>query len=240
MSASLYITNSVEFNKILQACADASSRTFPQFINGQGLRMASFAVQETQRADASAIAAKLGQTSTRIRSLRNGAMLKHPRRVFSSRASLDLYRIINWRRERTGRKPLGGKAMSVPARKMRAAALRSTAFIAAGWIYAVRGLARAVGYAESKPTGPKLGTKISGKEKGWVNPAKFALNAQVACEIGNTSLIAMSEARTGSRPGNPLPIAWRGLVRARDLTARDMLEHLAQKLRPILNQYSAT
>lgn len=242
MSAELKIAVQ-EFNRAAQACIEHSERTYPQFLNGQGLRLGSFAVRETEKSDASKISAELGQVSTRIRNLKTGAFLSRRsgsrggfgRKVYSSESSQDLYRIINWRRVRTGKKPVGGKAMSKPARKMRAASLRSPGFIAAGWIFAVKGLARAVGYS------PFLDTKtprMSGKQKGWVNPARTAINSRVDCTLGNTSLLAQSEDRTGRRPGNPMPIATRGLARAYALTTKDMLDHLAKKLRPVFAQFS--
>ncbi len=236
MSPVKFTFNNAEFNRVLQHVANASSRTYPQFLNGQALRMASFAVRETERADTSMIAAKLGQVSTRIVSLRGGKMLKRPRRVFSSKASLDLYRIINWRRKRTGKAPIGGAEMSVKARQIRGAALSSTAFIASGWIYAVRVLSKLAGYTVANAY---KGPKMTGQEKGWVTPARFALSAQVACTMGNSALLAISAGRTGARSGRPLAVAVRGMVRARNLTARDMLDHLAKKLQPVLNQFSA-
>lgn len=231
-----------DFQRAAELCIQRSERTYPQFLNGQGYRLATFAMRETARADAGKIAVTLGQVSTRIRNKRTGGLLKSSfaktQRQFTSKASLDLYRIINWRRARTGKKPIGGKAMSKPARRMRSAALRSTAFIAAGWVYAIKGLAKAVGYAEFKDSKP-TGARMTGKAKGWVNPAKLAFNSVVKCEIGNTSLLAQSASRTGSRKGNPMPIAQRGLTLAYQLTRKDMLEHLAKKIAPVLKQSSA-
>src|SRR5687767_5645690 len=65
MSASLEIPTR-EFNRAAELCIQHSERTYPAFLNGQGLRLASFAVRETERAEASMIGAKLGQVSTRI------------------------------------------------------------------------------------------------------------------------------------------------------------------------------
>lgn len=228
--------NTQDFNRVLAKVAAESERTYPQFLNGQSLRLASFALRETERADVNKIAWSLGQSDRRFTNKRTGAALKTPKRVYSSASSLNLYRIVNWRRKRAGLEPLGGQAMSAPARRMRAATLRSAGFIASGWIYAVRGLSRLAGYSDRIPT---KGVKVSGQPKGYVLPARFAINSNVTCEIGNTSLLGVSAARTGLRPGRPMKIAMKGLAIAKDLTAKDMLAHLARKLQPVLNQYSA-
>lgn len=225
-----------EFNKAIELCIKHTERTYPEFMNGQGLRVASFAIQETDKADANKIAWQLGQTDRRFVNKRTGGQLKTPRRVYgNSRASLSLYRIINWRRKRTGKRPLGGQEMSSVARKMRAASLRSTGFIASGWIPAVKGLSRLVGY---HPRTERI--KTSGAVKGWVRPATFALNSKVVCELGNSALLAMSADRTGKRPGNPLPIANKGIARAMIRTSRDMMDHLVKKLMPVFSRYQAT
>lgn len=229
--------NAAEFGRVLQRVAEESSRTYPQFLNGQALRLASFAIQHTEKADANKIAWTLGQTDRRYVNKRTGKTLKTPRRVFgNSAASLNLYRIVNWRRVRAGKEPLGGKAMSKPARAFRAASLRSTSFIASGWVTAVRGLSRLAGYSDR--TSVKL-PKTSGAQKGFVNPATPAINSEVSCTIGNTALLAESARRTGARKGAPMQKAQRGLAIARDLTAKDMLKHLADKVRPVLQKFSA-
>lgn len=244
MSAASLTVATEEFRRAAELCIVHSERTYPQFLNGQGLRLSSFAVKHTQKADTGTIAAQLGQVSTRIRNKKTGGMLSRRSdgrrgfgvREFSSAASRDLYRIINWRRTRTGKNAIGGKEMSKPARRMRSATLRSPGFIAAGWIYAVKGLAKAVGYSEFLDT--KV-PKMSGEPKGWVNPARAAINSIVTCTMGNTSLLGRSAERTGLRNGNPMPVAQKGLTLAYQLTAKDMLDHLAKKLQPVFNQFSA-
>lgn len=229
-------TNAAEFGRVLERAYAESSRTFPEFLNGQALRLATNAIQQTEKADANKIAWSLGQTDRRYVNKRTGKALKTPKRVFgSSAASLNLYRIVNWRRVRAGKEPLGGKAMSKPARAMRAASLRSTGFIASGWVSAVRGLSRIAGYADRKSvTMPRA----TGAQKGFVQPATPAINAVVSCTIGNTALLAETARRTGLRKGAPMRKAERGLSVARDLTAKDMLAHLARKLQPVLNKFA--
>lgn len=225
-----------EFDRAVAECIKHTERTYPEFINGQALRLASFALRETERADAGKIAWNLGQTDLRFTNKRTGAKLKKARRVFgSSAASINLYRIVNWRRKRAGLKPLGGKEMSGPARRMRGAALRSTGFIASGWVWAIRGMARAVGYSADA----SRSTKVSGSPKGYAQPARFTISSNASVEIGNTALLAVSAARTGKRQGRPMPIAQKGLSRAFILTARDMIEHLRSKLIPVFNRFSA-
>jgi hypothetical protein len=209
----------------------------PDFINGQAYRLALDAVNATQRADANKIAWSLGQTDRRFVNKRTGGMLKTPRRVYgSSAASLNLYRIVNWRRARTNKAGIAGAEMSAAARRMRAAALRSTAFIASGWLWAIKRLAVAT---RDKKGQVRFPLKLSGQPKGWARVATFTLNGVVACEIGNTSLLEISKARTGLRPGNPMPIAERGMAIARHMTASNMIEHLRGKLQPVLNRFSA-
>ena len=238
MSESVSITmNTAEFSRVLARVAEESSRTYPQFLNGQGLRLASFAVRETQRANPDTIAQKLGQTGTQTTNKRTGKALKKAKRIYKgSAASLALYKIVNWRRARAGKEPLGGKAMGKAARSVRAASLRSTGFIASGWVYAVRGLARLAGYGDRINVNQP---RVSGEAKGYAVPAVSALSSVVTCEIGNTSLIAESAKRTGSRRGAPLKTANRGIEVAMALTAKDMLAHLARKLQPVLDQHSA-
>jgi hypothetical protein len=234
MSASLTLSVA-EFRRAAELCVKHTERTYPEFINGQALRLASFAVRETQKADVNKIAWSLGQTDKRTTNARTGAQLKTARRVYgNTAASLSLYKIVNWRRKRAGKAPLGGQAMSSVARKVRGAALRSTGFIASGWVYSVRHLARVVGY---RPLTKEA--KISGKPKGYAIPARSVISGKVACEIGNTSLLETSAPRTGSRKGRPTPIGAKGLDRAHWLTAKDMMNHLAQKLAPVIKPFSA-
>jgi hypothetical protein len=228
--------NEAEFNRVLERVYAESSRTFPEFLNGQGLKLATTAIQQTEKADTNKIAWSLGQTDRRYVNKRTGKALKMPKRVFgSSAASLNLYRIVNWRRVRANKKPLGGTAMSKPARALRAASLKSTGFISSGWVTAVRGLSRIAGYADRKSvTMPRA----TGDPKGYVTPATRAIDAVVSCVIGNTALLGETAARTGSRKGAPMRKAERGLSVARDLTAKDMLAHLARKLQPVLNKFA--
>jgi hypothetical protein len=229
--------NTADFGRVLQQVAAESSRTFPEFLNGQAFRLATLAVRETEKADANKIAWQLGQTSKRTVNKRTGAQLKTAKRVYAgTAASLSLYKILNWRRKRAGKEPLGGKEMSGPARKFRAAALRSTGFIGSGWVWSIRELAKTIGIRPL--AGTKL-PKVGGAAKGYANPARFALSGVVTSEIGNTSLLAESSQRTGSRPGRPMVIAARGLGVAMNLTAKDMLAHLARKLQPVLDRHSA-
>ena len=229
--------NTARFNRVLQRVFAQSSRTFPDFINGQAYRLALDAVNATERADANRIAWSLGQTDRRFLNKRTGGKLKTPRRVYgNSAASLNLYRIVNWRRKRRGSAPLGGQAMSGPARKLRAAALRSTGYIASGWLWAIKRLAIAT---RDKKGQIRFPVKLSGKPKGYARVATFTLNGVVACEIGNTALLAVSAARTGLRKGNPMRVAERGLAIARQMTAANMIEHLRQKLQPVLDRHSA-
>jgi hypothetical protein len=87
---------------------------------------------------------------------------------------------------------------------------------------------------------PAQKVKASGAVKGWVRPATFALNSKVVCELGNSALLAISADRTGRRSGAPMAVARRGIAKAQIRTARDMMDHLVQKLMPVFSKYSAT
>ena len=231
--------NAAKFNQVLAQVNAASSRSYPKFLNGQALRLASYAIHNTKKADANKIAWQLGQTDRRFTNLRTGGKLKTPKRIYgNSEASLGLYRIVNWRRKRSNKPAISGEKMSVVARKLRARALKSVGYIASGWIYSVKELSRMVGY-EDRVAATKSPARMTGKTKGYVIPATFAINSKVNCTIANLALIEESSARTGRRKGNPMPIAERGLAIARQLTANNMMEHLRKKLQPVLNAHSA-
>jgi hypothetical protein len=229
--------NVKEFSRVLAQVNEASSRTYPEFVNGQAYRLALDAYLHTPWVGEEKIALQLGRIGTQFRNKRTGANLKKRKAIYSSKASLDLYRIVNWRRKRGGQKPLGGKEMSKVARAARAAMIRSGGFIGGGWLYAVNKLKRIVRDSKSAALNHKV--KMSGQDKGWANPASFTLNGVVTCEIGNSALLQTSSARTGKRPGKPFILAQKGLEIARYHTAQNMLAHLAEKLQPVLTKHSA-
>jgi hypothetical protein len=237
--------NAPDFNKVLAKVNEHSERTYDAFINGQGLRVASFAVRETEKANAAKLKASLWSLYGGKESAGEGKKIyKNQYGSFSRRASRwskaggakpMVYLLVNAARRARGEKRLAGAEMSRAAKKLVGARVRAVAFIKSGWVWSIRTLSAAVGYS-ARAGGA---ASVSGKPKGYAKPARRAINSTVTCEIGNTALIAESAARTGSRKGSPMTIAERGLARARDLTAKDMIAHLAKKLQPVLNKFSA-
>lgn len=236
MSAEMKM-NVADFNKVLRQVAEASSRTYPEIVNGQAYRLALDAYLHTPWVGEEKIALALGRVGTQVRNKRTGAKLKKAKAIYSSRQSLDLYRIVNWRRKRGGKEALGGKAMSKVARAARAAILRSGGYVGGGWLYAVNKLKRITRGLKSEALNHNV--KMSGAAKGGANPATFQLSGMVTCEVFNTALIAKSSARTGNRPGRPMILAQKGLEIARAYTAQNMLEHIRSKLQPVLTKHSA-
>lgn len=226
MSAEIKI-DFTEFNRAAEQAIRHSERTYPQFINGQALAVASRAIKETDRADASRIASELAKnvtTKTRVST-------KTGKTKTSYRYSVDqntlAARIINARLVDRGEKPIWGKELTKAARRMVGARLKAVNFIRSGWIYAVRTLAASVGYS----AGPRDGARMTGQPKGYAIPARSAISSMVTTEIGNTALL--QDKRT------PLPVAQRGLQAALNFVAKDMLDHLAKKLQPVFQEVSA-
>ena len=229
--------NVAEFNKVLNQVAAVSSRTYPEIVNGQAYRLALDAYLHTPWVGEEKIALTLGHVGTQFRNKRTGASLKRKKNIYSSKQSLDLYKIVNWRRVRGGLKALGGKEMSKVARKARAAMLRSGGYVGGGWLYAVNKLKRITRGLKTQALNHKV--KMSGADKGGAIPATSTISGMVTCEVFNTSLIAKSSPRTGNRTGKPLILAQRGLEIARAYTAQNMLDHIREKLQPVLDRHSA-
>lgn len=212
-----------EFNKAAEQCIRESERTYPQFINGQLLAVASRALKATAAASKDRIAVEMGQVATSIKG----------RRIYRTDTASLAHRIINARRARAGLPLIWGNELDQAARKMVASRLRAVNFIRSGWIYAIRTLARAVGY-RSEATDQSA--RMSGTPKGRAVPANRAFDSIVEGLVENTALLTVSKSGTQS---NPMPVAQKGLQTAIDETRRDMLDHLAEKLRPIFKSHSA-
>lgn len=225
------------FNRSAERLLEHSSRAMPEFINGQGLAVASRAIKHTEKASADHIATMLGQTGTQVGYLDkkgNYKRYKRARRVFSAEENSFAARIINKRRHDAGEKPLFGDALVNAVRKLIMARVRSTSFIKSGWVWAVRELSKAVGYTPKGATGAGDATRARGAAKGYAIPAKFTLNGPVVCEIGNSSLIESSRLNPGHH-SNPTPIAAKGLQIALNETAADMEQELARRMQPIFS-----
>lgn len=219
-----------EFNAALKRVAEKSSRTFAQSCNAKGLHLASAAIRLTEKADVNKIAYELGQVATRALS-RSGAKLKRPKRIFGDIDSNSLaYRIVASRMREKGESFTEDEIIK-KAVQMRSARLRSVAFIRSGWIYAVRGLAKHVGYADQKHSKSDV-ARMRGLPKGFVVPARDSSTMVSQCTIGNSALIH-------HRGAGPMGVAERGLRLAMAEVISDMLTHLAKKLNPIFKEHSA-
>jgi hypothetical protein len=222
------------FERSAERLLEHSSRTMPEFINGQGLAVASRAIKHTEKANADQIAAMLGQVGTKVVRSRKTGKLRKGARVYSAEENTFAARIINKRRHDAGQKPLSGPFLADAVRKMINARVRSVSFIKSGWVWAVRELSKAVGYRPKGATGAGDATRAKGAAKGYAKPATFTLSGPVVCEIGNSSLIEVSRLNP-SHHSNPTPIAAKGLQMALDETAADMAQELARRMQPIFD-----
>lgn len=220
------------FNKSAERLLEHTSRTMPEFANGQMLRCASFAQDFTQKANADAIAQLLGQVGTTVVRSRKTGAFKKGRRIFSAEENSFAARIINSRLKKLGQALLWGQALADAVRKMINARIRSAAFILSGWNTAIATLAAVAGYKNGKRSSKSR--KIT-PGIGWAEPAKFTLSGPVVCTIANTALIEQSK-RDPERHSNPMPVAERGLQLGLRATTADMDQHYAEKFQPIFSQ----
>lgn len=223
-------TNIAEFNRLLNQCAQESSRTYPQVVNGQGLALSVGAIRNTEKADANAIAVELGQIATQRNVSRKGRVSF--KRIYRTDLSSLAHIIVNARRKKAGQPMIWGPELDKEARRMIGARLRAVAFVRSGWIYAIRTLSKFVGYADRREKTTGLSARMTGQPKGFAQPAQRALSDVVTCTIGNTALIQ----HDGQ---NPYPIAEAGLQRAMTERIADMRRHLEEKLGKVFRKYSA-
>jgi len=218
-----------EFQAAADLAVQYTSRTVPQFINGQLLRVASWAIKLTKKGNPDEIALTLGQVASRF-SVSKKTGKRRIQRVYSQEENTFAARLINAGRKKKGQPPLFGKALVDAVRKLISRRVRSVAFIVAGWIPGIKTLSKAVGYSE------ELSVRKRGQDKGAARPATFSLSNEIKGSIENTALL--TENRYGSH-GNPMPIAQPALQQAMSLTAKDMMEHLHKKLQPEMNTLNA-
>jgi hypothetical protein len=81
------------------------------------------------------------------------------------------------------------------------------------------------------------GAKQYGGPKGSAVPAVFSLRSVVTAVIENTAFHA--KLKHPSKPRDPSPVGIRGLQRAMDFVARDMIAELARRLDPDFRKASA-
>lgn len=139
-------------------------------------------------------------------------------------------RILGARFRETGRFGVKGATMERRVHNLIAMAIRSSGFIASGWIGARNALWSLV---RRKPAGLRSisDARQYGKPKGSAMPAAFSLRSKIQAIIVNSALLA----RQGHPPapgGDPMPVAVKGLQSALNVAAKDMLSELARRLNP--------
>ena len=141
-----------EFKRTLEKYAAVSKRSIPEIVNTKAFFVARRAVVETEKADSSKV-----------------------RRFFNKGTQEIVGKIINARRGKAGKKGLYGDAMAEAQMMMKAARLRSIAFIKSGWLPAIKTLEKFVKYkrgAARNEEGSATGrAAIVGKPKGRAKPA---------------------------------------------------------------------
>lgn len=225
------------FSSVCDMVVQDSSRTYPDFANGQMLAVAVRAIKHTVRANGEAIAHLMGQIATKVPKMVQGqrGKTRFSHRIFRTDTYSFAARIINARRKKAGQPMIWGDELDAAARGLIARRLRSVGFIKSGWIWAIRKLSKTVGYSVSNYEGA---ARPSGQPKGDAIPAQgglAVLSGDISATIINTALLAAGKYSRG----NPLPIAEAGLQAALNETSADMLDHWATKLQPILDKYSA-
>lgn len=197
--------NDKEFQRTLKEYARVcKSRTIPEIVNTKAFFIARRAVVETEKADAGKI-----------------------RAFFNKGTQAIVGKIINFRRGQRGEKGLYGDEMKEAQAMMKAARLRSVAFIKSGWLPAIKTLSKLVpskrGAARSEE-GDRTGrAKIVGQEKGKAKPATGGWLAKAI-------ITNMADARHDTR--NALLVkGGAGLQKAIDYEEKKTREYIEEKLR---------
>ena len=238
-----------EFNAALALAVEESSRSASQVINAQAGYLAKRAFDLTLRANAAKYMHELGVIGYKLTKRKRGGFGKGKfilggethssgrgkNKVTTTYGKGDTFaeRIIR-KRERDKGSP-GGKMtddeVMVKARKMIAARVRASGFIASGWIWAIRSLFNAYNAegdkdAPRKPGGSMRGAKASGAPKGGATPAVLNLKLAVA-RVWNSAILS----------DGAMKIARSALEQALRVSAADMIQHvrnkLARKLKPL-------
>ena len=142
-----------EFKKTLDNYLKFTRRTIPEIVNTKAFFIARAAVVYTPKADSSKV-----------------------RKFFSKSTQKIVGMIINKRRGERGEKGLYGDEMAEAQAMMKAARLRSVAFIKSGWLPAIKTLGKLIpsksGAMRSEEGDATGRTKQVGQEKGKCSPAK--------------------------------------------------------------------
>lgn len=217
-----------EFKAAAEALWLKSSRTFPGFVNGQMLKVASEAIKATDKADRQSIERELGAFGKDS----GGKSFRIKKSDWARLEGTFAAKIVNARLRARGEKTIWGRALGAAALKLIAAKKRSVAFIKSGWIPALRDLST-LAYSSGGRAQDRAGfydAKQFGQAKGSVMPAQYSEGGRVGCTIINSALLTVSRHSVGGKPGNPMPIARSGLEHGIRAATRDMIEELKRRL----------
>lgn len=213
---------------------ETDKRTCVDFTNGQALRVASFAVEETDRADAALVAAQLGQVSSHAKlatTNKRGRIVfkREKRRIDADSVNTLAARIIGRMWDKNGfnakqASRLEGKSLVEQIKIFIGWRIRRTAFISSGWIPAIKKLSSVV-FDKPKDISSRKGATQYGRDKGSAKPATFSMRSVIVSIAENNALKTSSELAGG----DPMPIAKEGLQRALNKASRDMMEKLRQR-----------
>jgi len=217
-----------------------SSRTCVDFTNGQALKVAIESVRQTEKANAQEIEAKLGVTMREdsFRLVKRGKNAGKMRTVKGRRTIREdsfAQRILLARKKLTGDFGVKGATLEDKVMNFIRARVASVSFIAAGWIPARNIL---FGVVKNKEGIAKsiAGAKKRGQDKGSAKPATFALRSKIQSIIENTALL--QKANPPAPGGDPMPVATKGLQKALDTAAKDMIETLQKRLEPDFRKFN--
>ncbi len=216
-----------------------SSRTCVDFTNGQALKVAVESVRQTEKANAAAIAHKLGEIGRQVsfKTISRGKNKGKIRLTKGMSITTDYVgresfaaRILGARFKQTGSFGVSGSTMEERIHNLIAMAKRSASFIASGWIGARNQLWSIV---KKKPArmASLQGARQYGRPKGAARAAVFWLRSKITAEIVNTALMA-HQGKTPTPGGDPMPVAQKGLQMALNVAAQDMTAELARRLDP--------
>lgn len=217
-----------------------SSRSCVDFTNGQALKVAIESVRHTEKANAAEIGRILGATGRSvsfktIKRGKNAGKVKTVRGGITAKAGSFAEAILIKRRIETGKWGVKGESLSEKVSNFIAARMRNVAFIAAGWIPARNRLFSAVknkaGIAQTV-----AGVRKKGTDKGSAKPAVFSLRSKIQAVIENTALL--QKANLPAPGGDPMPTATKGLQKAMDISARDMIDTLQKRLDPDFKKFN--
>ncbi len=205
-----------EFRRTLDRYAKISRRDRATIVNTKAFYIARAAVAFTPKAD-----------SSKIKKFFEGAKLGRDKR--SGRFRVDsgtlavVGKIINKRRGERGEKGLYGDAMKVAQAMMKAARLRSVAFLKSGWLPAIKTLAK---LAERPGRAMRLDKKAEqiGKAKGDVSPAHEGLF------ITKAVIINLAEAKHDTKEAL-IKFGGPALQKAIDHEAASMSQYIEEKLK---------